>query len=385
MKTLRLLSLAACVGTLLIGAACGDDEALVRLRLDSGVTAPPDAGNDAALACGAVLPLTYESPAFAANVAIELAFTQRVAEIDTKMKAAEGASDAGAPAADLKAIFNAGAPSLRAVSTTAAQSIVDSNFDAFEAALGKEWKPVDAEQDGGAPAGGKYGEHYFSATGVDLRQVTTATILGGTLYNYVLGLVAAPVTDATIDRLLAAFGASPAFAHSTNADAGADADRLVAALAADRDDPTSATPGPYRKVQASLFTMKAAVAAGDKCKTELDAAVATYLLEWERATYASAIHYLNAAAVTAADPLKGSEALHAFGEALGLIQSFKGLPERRKITDAQIDALLAKIGDASAFQVVTRAGDRALKLNEAINDIALYERFAPAEVEAFRK
>ena len=50
-----------------------------------------------------------------------------------------------------------------------------------------------------------------------------------------------------------------------------------------------------------------------------------------------------------------------------------------------LDALLAKIGAATAYKLVTGAGDRALKLNEAINDIALYQAFTPAEVEAFRK
>ena len=63
--------------------------------------------------------------------------------------------------------------------------------------------------------------------------------------------------------------------------------------------------------------MKAATAAGEKCNAERDAAVATFLSEWERTTYATAIYYLNAAALTAIDPQKGSNALHAFGESVG--------------------------------------------------------------------
>lgn len=389
MKTIRLVSLASVLGALIVGAACGEDEALVRPRLDTGLDASTDAaGNEAgALACGAVVPTKYESAAFATNAAVELALAQRVAELEATMNSAEGASDAGVPAAaDLKAIYNAGSPSLRAVSTTFAQTTLDGYLDAFEAALGKEWKPEDAEQDGGASEGGKYGDHHFSKTGVDLRAAAPKVLLGGALYNHVLGLVAAPVTEATVDRLLAAFGASTALAGRTDADAGAEADELIAGYASQRDDKSSAAPGPYRKVRTALLTMKAATAAGDKCNAERDAAVATFLSEWERATYATAIHYLDEAARTAADPLKGSNALHAFGEALGFIESFKGLPaEKRRITDPQIDALLTKIGTATAYKLVTGAGDRALKLNEAINDIALYQGFTPAEVEAFRK
>lgn len=389
MKTIRLVSLASVLGALLVGAACGEDEALVRPRLDTGLdAASTDAsGNEAGtLACGAVVPTQYESAAFATNAAVELALGQRVAELEATMKSTEGASDAGVPAADLKAIYNAGSPSLRAVSTTFAQTTLDGYFDAFEAALGKEWKPEDAEQDGGGAEGGKYGDHHFSKAGVDLRAAAPKVLLGGALYNHVLGLVAAPVTEATVDRLLAAFGASTAFAHRTDADAGAGADELIAGYASQRDDKASPTPGPYRKIRTALLTMKAATAAGEKCNAERDAAVATFLSEWERTTYATAIYYLDQAARTAADPLKGSNALHAFGEALGFIESFKGLPaEKRRISDAQIDALLAKIGTATAYKLVTGAGDRALKLNEAINDIALYQGFTPAEVEAFRK
>ena len=109
------------------------------------------------------------------------------------------------------------------------------------------------------------------------------------------------------------------------------------------------------------------------------------LAEWERTTYATAVHYLAAAATTAADPLRGPDALRAWGAALGSIQSFKGLPaDKRKITDAQIDALLAKIGATTAYRLVTSPGDRALELNQAINDIALYQGFTPAEIESFK-
>jgi hypothetical protein len=368
--------------------ACGDDDALVRPRLDGGVDAQAasDAGSDAALACGAELPATYESAGFATNAAVEIALAQRFEEIEAKMKATEGASDAGATSAELKAIYNSGAPSLRALSTTPAQATVDGYFDAFEAAIGKTWAPEDAEQDGGAASGGKYGNYHFSATGVDLREAAQKTLLGGALFNRVLGLIASPVTEATADSLLAAFGASPTVIDGRDPEAGADANKLIAEYASRRDDKASAAPGPYRKIRTALLTMKAAIVAGPRCNADRDAAIATFLSEWERTTYATAIFYLNSAALAAADPQKKPQALHSFGEALGFIQSFKGLPtEKRKILDSQIDALLTKIGADSPYKLVTAAGDRALKLNEAINDIALYEGFTPAEVEAFRK
>ena len=77
-----------------------------------------DAGVDGALACGAVVPPTYESTGFATNAAVEIAFGQRFNDIAGKMQAVEDGSDAGVTSADLKATYNAGAPSLRSVSTT---------------------------------------------------------------------------------------------------------------------------------------------------------------------------------------------------------------------------------------------------------------------------
>lgn len=389
MKTLPLLALATCLGALaLAGAACGEDTALVRPRLDGGggdVETPDAAGGDSgALACGAAVPTTYESAAFAQNAAVELALAQRFVELGDKMRSAEGASGVtDVTANDLKAIYSAGAPSLRAVSTTEAQALVDGYFADFEAAMGKAWTPDDADQDGGAASGGKYGDYVFDAVGIDLRAATENTLLGGALYNHVLGVVASPITEATVDKLVAAFGASAAFANSTDPDAGADADRLIAAHAS-RLDATASAPGPYAKIRSSLLRMKAAAKAGESCKADLDEAVATFLLEWERTTYASAISSLSAAVSSAANPTAGATTLHAFGEAVGFVQSFKGLG-RRKITDAQIDALLVKTGAGTAYKLVTSPGDRSLKLNESINDIQLYESFTPAEVEGFKK
>jgi hypothetical protein len=387
MKTFRLLSLAACAGALLVSGACGDDDALVRPRLDAGsdATATADGGEDAGLGCGVQLPVTYESPAFTTNAGVELALAQQFEAIETKMRATEGTSDAGATAAELKALYNAGAPSLRSLSTTAAQTAIDGYFDAFEGAVGKAWLPADADQDGGASSGGKFGDYHFSRTGIDLREAAQKTLLGGALFNRVLGLIASPVTsEGTVDSLLAAFGASP---QSLNAPLDAtDGYKLIAEYARRRDDKASATPGPYRKMRTALLTMKAAIAAGTKCDRDRDLAVATFIAQWERTTYGTAIFYLNDAAVAAADPQKGPQALHAFGEALGLVQSFKELPTgKRNITDAQIDLVLAKLAADTAYKLVTAPGDRALKLNEAINDIALYEEFEPAEVDAFRK
>jgi hypothetical protein len=384
MRTFRLLSL-ACFGALLVAGACGDDQALVRPRLDAGTADASDIDASAgALTCGVVRPAVYESANFATNAAVELALGQGYAAIEEKMRSAD-VPDAGSTvtASDLKAVFSAGSPSLRAVSTPEAQNAVDAYFDAFEAAGGKTWTPEAADQDGGATTGGVYGSARFSPIGVDLTEAVTKILIQGAFYNHAAGIAAAPVNDAAIDRLVAAYGASVAFLNRSAADAGDQRDVRIAAYASMLDGDPAGAPGPYRRIKNAFLTMKAAVAGGDKCKADLDAALSVFFAEWERTAFGMTIFYLNRSGSLIADPSKGAEALHTFGGALGFIESFYGVP-RRKVTDGQLDSLSTKMGKTSPWKLVTAPGDRVVKLNEAISDIALYQGLSPTDVEAFK-
>src|SRR5262245_1022185 len=135
MKTIWLLALTSCASALVLSAACGEDEVLVRERIDGGTT-KDDAGM---LACGVAIPTTYDSPTFATNAAVELALASHLREIEDKMRSAEGPGDAGVSASELMAIYTKDSPSLRAVSTASAQTLVETYFNVFDAALGKTW------------------------------------------------------------------------------------------------------------------------------------------------------------------------------------------------------------------------------------------------------
>lgn len=393
MNQSRLLLLSSFVLSVVgLAAACGDDDALVRPRPDGGAeaSAPVDGGgNDAgSLGCGVSIPTTYESASFVANAKVELELREHFEALEDKMKEAEGTGTAQVTTADLTAIFAQGSPSLRAISTANAQGLVDTYLTQFGDAVGKTWTPESADNDAGAASsGGKYMDTFlFGPTGVDLRETTEKTLLAGAFYNHALGIAAAPMTDASVDRLLAAFGASTSLANRTDADAGELADELIAEYASKRDDDTAPS-GPYRKIRTALLTLKAAVPAGDKCKQEVSSALSVYFAEWEKASLATAIYYLNAA-ITNAGATKNTAALHAYGEALGFVQGFKGVAaDKRKITDAQIDALLEKIGAASPYKLVLVSYQtaRVLSINSAINDIAAIYGFSAAEVEAFKK
>lgn len=388
------LACATALGAAALTGACGEDHADVRGRPDGGSVDAGDAGLTV-LACGALVPSTYDSPAFATNAKQELDLRSALQSLDGRMRAAEGTGTSIVTAAELRGIYRQGTLSLEAESTSAAQALVDGAFVAFGEAAGKTWAPDLVEGDGGdgggdagdagAPAsGGKYGgTYYFSPAGVDLRETTVKTLLGGAFYNHALKLARGPVTEATVDGLLASFGASPKLIAPAEPDAGADADGLIAQYAANRDDRSKAALGPYRRVRLALLGARAAAGAGAKCSADLDASLKVFFAEWEKATYASAIYYLNDAANKAIQQ-KGDAALHAFGQALGFLQSFRGIAQdRRKITDTQIDELVAKVGGPTAYQLVTRTSERVPRLVDAINGIAGVYGWTPDEVTSF--
>jgi len=399
MRNVRTLLFFAAVGLgAAVPVACADDgDNVVRTRPDGG-DASADATSDGpapnTLSCGVMIPATYDSPNFSVNAQEELDLKGRVLALLDKMESAEGATPMPVTTADLHAIFTAGTPSLRSIATAYAQDTIDTYLTQFGDAATKTWNPADVEADGGAeagadggaPTGGKYDNaSIVNPIGVNLREATEKVLFDGSLYNYALQLASGVVTEATVDRLVALFGATPKFANDAE-DAGADTDMLIAEYAAKRDNKTG-TPGPYRKIARALLVAKTAAAAGGTCKTDLDGALKVFFLEWEKTAYSTVIYYLNQAGTNAvAIPQKGEPALRAYGEALGFIESFKGIPQdRRLITDVQIDGLLSRIGADKPYRLVTQSGDVVAAFSTAFQEIGAIYGFSQTEIEDSKK
>lgn len=394
MRPFRLgsvLAVAAAVGCFF---ACGDDDNIVRTRpnavADSGLETGAPEGGANVLACGVPIPATYESPAFAVNAKASLDMKAALLALDEKMKSTEGSTTAVVTQQDLQALFTSGTPSVRSASTAITQVAIDGYLAAYADAVGKTWSPADIADAGGdaGTAGGKYdGTYHVSNVGLDLRTAISKTLLGGAFYNYALILSSGLVTEATVDNILALYGASTKLLNRADPDAGADADMLAAEYAARRDTKDPTRPGPYQSIKRALLSAKAAAAAGEKCKPDLDAALKVFFGQWERAMYISVIFALNTASTNAtAVPPKGPDAVRAFGEAIGLIGSLRGIPQdRRKITDAQIDALLARVGASAPHLVVTDTSSRVVAFNGAFNDIGAIYGLTPLDIEEAKK
>ena len=103
--------------------------------------------------------------------------------------------------------------------------------------------------------------------------------------------------------------------------------------------------------------------------------------------HASAIYFLNQANTNAiAIPQKGDPALSTYGSALGFIESFKGIPQdRRLITDVQIDGLLSRIVADKPYRLVTQSGDVVSAFSTAYQEIGAIYGFTQTEIEDSKK
>ncbi len=336
--------------------------------------------------CGLTLPATYESPAYEKAAAAELTVRAQFKAFTDPMKAADLDLTVQPTAAQLTALFDAGSPSLRAITTPYYAPKVETSIGVFVGAAGKTWAPVDPP----SGPGGQYGKYLFTATGTDIRQSIEKGLFGAALYNHAFALMKGTITEATIDSLVAIYGAHPSFPQDDKAMT--HPDTLVAQYAKRRNKPGA--DGPYQTIKKSLITAKAAAFAGASCDGERDAALATFRQEWEKVIFSTVIFYLNDASLklstepATTDTVSGG--LHGYGEVVSFVHGYRGVPqEGKKITDAQIDELLAAINaphdkPATSYKLATDAATEIPKLQKAITTIATIYGFSAQEVDGFK-
>lgn len=389
----------SCV-SLLVAAACGDDDNTVRPRLDGGVDATvgdADVDGGGPLACGAMIPSTYDSPTYETNAAQELAlrkafddFLKPFRDNETALTPDAGGTFTPLTKAQLETLYGAGTPSVKSVTTAYYQAKVAAWIAEYEAAAADgTYTPVDPPDTN--DKGGSYGRWVFNGRGLDLKQAIEKGSYNAAFYNHAVSIITSGTpTVGTVDRLVAAFGAHPSFPNNQNAQQNKDVN--AAGYAARRDSKDAANPGPYQKAKKALITAKAAITAGERCNADRDAALKAFLAEWEKSQLATVIYYFNdiITKLSGADP-DYPAVLHAYGEAVGFIAGFKTIPqERRIVTDAQIDSLLQKSFAADgqpveAYKLKTNPVAGASQLQQVINDIKAIYGFSDAEVESFKK
>ncbi|MEM6717734.1 MAG: hypothetical protein AAF611_00320 [Bacteroidota bacterium] len=363
----------------LIFASCSNDD-------DAVVTPPPTL----------TIPTTYTSANFNTNAATEIGVVADLNALTSLTNAAE--SDA----------------QMNTVNAIAFPSSVQSVTLSSYATLMQGWlveivnaaNSTDGFQNpglGGTPAvgqeGGLLGDRLLDENGLELEQMLQKGVFGAGLYNHAITVVnnikngVSGFTDSgAVDRLVAIFGATPAF------DAASDE---ASQYAERRSNHTNQT-GFFYDIQLNLRTAQAAMEAGSTFDTERNAALDEFLMNWEKSNYATVIFYcratinlLNEASLLAPGETNSDgetkeeilgDAMHAYAEGVAFAHGFRGI-SNKIITDSEIDgilaALLAPAGQTPTSFEFLNVTDYETTLSQVEQNIQAIYGFTNDEVSDF--
>lgn len=360
-------------------AACGD----------GGSTPAEKTTSSEVGECNLGAAATYDGSTFEQNARDELALIAQLKAMNKVMKDAEEDLTRKPTRADLLAVFEGGAPSLKSVTTDHYAGQLDAIFSAFEGAAGVEAAPANPP----TGKGGKFGAYIFDQNGLDLRQAMDKGLYGAALYHHAYRVVLGAKTAADVDKVVAIFGTNPGFPGDSDAAKVPNPDVFSAQYAERRDRKDAASPGHYLRFKEAAIQAQAAARAGDGCKGELDKALRRMLKEWELSSFATVVFYMNdAAKKLTAEPATvetSSGGLHGANEGAGFIHGFKGLPaEARVITDAQIDELLSLLdatpGSTALYRLVTDGATEVPRLQQVARRVAEIYGFSAEQSEAYK-
>lgn len=332
---------------------------------------------------GLVVPSVYDSTMYSLNTATEIALIDdskafikalqvgRTSGIKLNEAAILGQFDALAPFID---------PSARAQTRIYVQQVVAASGGVYD------WAK-DASSNG---QGGVYGDYLFTKEGLDATELIEKQLFSILFQYHANTLFQGTITSATIDKLVATYGAHPVFSNSEKAVN--HPDHFVAKYAARRDKNDGT--GMYTKISASLRKAQAAVKAGSGYNAELNDALKEFRTQWERALMATTVSYCYAVASglsqTTLDDATRSSAIHSFGEAAGYLLGLASVPQSQRImTTETLNIILTKMGlppggQPSCWLVWQDPFTSLPLLIEITKMIAATYGFGPTEMESFK-
>jgi hypothetical protein len=330
------------------------------------------------------VPTTYESASYESNASTELAVRSNLSNLVAKMQV--GRTGTRVNESELLTAYNEGNPSLQSITTSYYADKVPTWLADLAKASGGGFDPITAP----IGDGGVYGGYLFDENGLEMEQVVEKGLFGAALYNHALTIIKSNnISAADIDRLVAIFGAHPSFPNSDVT--GQNKDVFAAKYAARRDKNDGN--GLYTAIKTNLITAKAAIEKGQDYNQDRDKALSDFRYNWEKSNMATVINYLlgtisklNNANVTDADR---ASALHAYGEAVGLVHGWKGISSNDKaISDAEVDQILEYMnapadGNVTSYVFITDSFNQLPKLQLAIDKLQQVYKFTAQDMIDF--
>ncbi len=338
------------------------------------------------------IPSTYDGTNFNANTVSQDALIKQLTALTDEAKRGRNSANT-VEKSDLDDLFTIGTPSLSSEITSYFKGKLEGTngwFDELAKASGTTWTPK-APADG--DQGGTYGGYLFDENGLEIEQLVEKGQFNATLYNHAVKLMQGEITLATVDQLVAIFGAKPAFANSASNNVAADIrDRAMANYGARRDKNDGN--GLYSRIKTAFITLQAAIKAGDEYQDEQNKALKDIQLLWEKINAATVINYCHSpiSSLSGTNPTEAQigGALHAICEGIGFIHGLKTINQSyRKITDTQIDEILVLFnapatGTATVYKFATDPVTELPKLQQVIDKLKAIYGFSTQEIEDFK-
>lgn len=331
------------------------------------------------------IPAAYDGTAFTANAATQLDVLDRFTRFINEAK--KGRTPGKTVSSDsLGYWYTTGNPSLQSLASAYYVNQTANWSVAIVQASGNTYTP-------GAPVGngGTYGGYLFDENGLEPEQLLDKGQYGALLFKHFNDLAEGTITEATVDQMLAIFGANPTFPNSYQANLHSQPDKFIANYAARRDKNDGK--GFYTNIRDRFIELQAAVKAGADYNQERDEAIAEIRLLWEKANAGTVINYLYAVVskLSATNPTDAdiASAMHSYAETVGFLHGFRTL-EHKKITDAEIDALLVLLnapanGVPASYKFATDPLNELPKLTQVITQLQSIYGFTAQELEDFKK
>jgi len=337
------------------------------------------------------IPDSYDGANFDGNASAQLLVIDQLSALTAEAKRGRDVNNT-VTKTDLDNLFTTGTPSLSSEVTTYFKAKLEGEngwFDELAKSSGNSWSP---EAPTTGSTGGVYGGYLFDENGLEIEQLIEKGQFGATLYNHAVKLMSGTITLATVDQLVAIFGANPSFSNSGSDNAGTDKDVALANYGARRDKADGN--GMYTSIKKEFITLQAALKGGDDFITERDAALENIKTLWEKINAATVINYCHSPIdkLSQTNPSDSdiSSALHAISEGIGFIYGIKTIDQSyRVITDTQIYDVLTLFNapsDATAtvYKFATDPSSELTKLQQIISKLKTIYGFTDQEIEDFK-
>ena len=337
-----------------------------------------------------VIPTVYNGSGYVSNTSVELTFRTQLESLVTEIKKGRS-TGAILDYQVLTPLYADGNPSLSTITTNYYNSRLvgdDQWLNELAKSSGTGYTPgVTAGQ------GGSFGGYLFDENGLELEQMVEKGLFGAAFYNHAISLMKGEITPATVDQLLAIYGAHPDFPNTPTASNAINPDKFIANYAARRDKNDGL--GMYTEIKNAFLKLQSAVNAGTDYNTERDEALLALRTNWEKVNFATVVNYchsvISTMSTTNPSDSDKAKALHAYGECVGFVHGWRTIPQDYKvITDTEIDEILTLLHAPfdtipTSYLFITDPLTELAKLTSVIQKIKSKYQFSNQEIEDFKK